>query len=383
MIKAYGHARDVKRVWHLWDQMLFHQVTPTAVTLGCMVEALVANGRTGEAWQLAQKMWNDESTRSLVNTVIYSSILKGFAQTKETEKVMALYEEMKDHGVQANTITYNTILNAFAQGGAMHRVPAFLEDMKAATPPVEPDIVTYSTIVKGFCNAGNLDRALKVLEDMKSCGKYTPDEVMYNSLLGGCAKEHRPDEALQLLTDMRKYNVAPSNYTLSMLVKLMGRCRRINQAFTMLEDISKEYGLKINIQVYTCLIQGCFNAGQPGKALALHEKILKEGLTPDSMTYTVLVRGCVQGGLLDKAVELVRIAYGRGPSPIKEANPPGLNVGCFDELVAALGTSDEAKELLKDLGDCQPAAPSGKGGSKGTGKGYGKGKGSYNAAPRW
>merc|ERR1719379_706061 len=145
---------------------------------------------------------------------------------------------MKANGVQANTSTFNTILNAFAQGGAMNRVPSLLEDMKSATPPVEPDIVTYSTIVKGFCNAGNLDRALKVLDDMKTSGKHSPDEVMYNSLLGGCAKEHRPDEALQLLNDMRKFNVAPSNYTLSMLVKLMGRCRRINQAFTMLEDIS-------------------------------------------------------------------------------------------------------------------------------------------------
>merc|ERR1719316_2233779 len=362
MIKAYGHARDVKRVWHLWDQMLFHQVQPTSVTLGCMVEALVANGRTSEAWQLVQKMWVSEDTRPLVNTVIYSSILKGFSHTKETDKVLALYEEMRDHKIQANTITYNTILNAFAQGGAMHRVPALLEDMKTANPPVEPDIVTYSTIVKGFCNAGDLDRALKVLDDMKTSGKHTPDEVMYNSLLGGCAKEHCPDEALQLLNDMKKFNVAPSNYTLSMLVKLMGRCRRINQAFTMLEDISREYGLKINIQVYTCLIQGCFNAGQASKALSLFEKILQEGLTPDSMTYTVLVRGCVQGGLLDKAAELARSAYGRGPMSSK-GTPPGLNANCLEEVVSALGeTSAEGKELMAELGSFKPASMNNGGG---------------------
>merc|ERR1719272_2545004 len=325
-----------------------------------------------EAWELAQKMWNDKATRTLVNTVTYSSILKGFAHAKDTDKVMALYEEMRSHNIQANTITFNTILNAFAQGGAMQRVPALLEDMKAATPPVEPDIVTYSTIVKGFCNVGSLDRALKVLEDMKASGRHAPDEVLYNSLLGGCAKEHRPDEALQLLNDMRKYKVAPSNYTLSMLVKLMGRCRRINQAFTMLEDISKECDLKINIQVYTCLIQGCFNAGQPAKALALLEKIVEEGVIPDSMTYTVLVRGCVQGGLLERAVELVRLAYGRGPTSTK-GPPPGLNAGCFDELVCALGgpTSDSAKEIVAELGDC-PAAPSGKGSGKGSSKGSGK-----------
>jgi pentatricopeptide repeat protein len=273
---------------------------------------------------------------------------------------MAVYDEMRAYGIQPNTITFNTILNAFAQGVAMHRVPSLLEDMKAATPPVEPDIVTYSTIVKGFCNAGNLDRALKVLDDMKESGKHVPDEVMYNSLLGGCAKEHRPDEALQLLDDMRKYNVPPSNYTLSMLVKLMGRCRRINQAFTMLEDISKEYGLRINIQVYTCLIQGCFNAGQASKAIALHEKIIKEGLVPDSMTYTVLVRGCMQSGLLDKAVELTKYSYGLGPVQSK-GSPPGLNAGCFDELAAALGENKEATDLLAELKACEPISVAGKG----------------------
>merc|ERR1719337_150600 len=129
-----------------------------------MVEALVANGCTNDAWKLTQKMWNDENTRPLVNTVIYSSILKGFAHAQESEKVMALYEEMRSHEIQPNTITFNTILNAFAKGGTMDRVPALLEDMAVADPPIELDIVSYSTIVKGYCNCGQLDRALKVVQ---------------------------------------------------------------------------------------------------------------------------------------------------------------------------------------------------------------------------
>jgi pentatricopeptide repeat protein len=373
MIKAYGHARDVKKVWQLWDEMIAHRAQPTAVTMGCMVEALVANGCALDAWRLTQRMWSDEQTKSLVNTVIYSSIVKGFAHNKETDKVMALYEEMKVNRIQANTITFNTILNAFAQGGAMQRVPALLEDMKTADPPVEPDIVTYSTIVKGFCNTGSLDRALKVLKEMKASGKYEPDEVMYNSLLSGCAKEHRPDEALQLLSEMKKSGVAPSNYTLSMLVKLMGRCKRLNQAFVMLDDISREYGLKINVQVYTCLIQGCFNANQANKAISLHEKIIKEGLQPDAMTYAVLVRGFVQAGMLERAVDIARAAHGiDSGSPQSRATPPGLTSECLDELLAALGGPKNAiaRELKAELADFQPA--SSKGGGKG-GKGGGKG----------
>merc|ERR1719335_1663190 len=246
----------------------------------------------------------------------------------------------------------------------MDRVPALLEDMKKAVPPVEPDTVTYSTIIKGFCRSGSLDRALAILKDMKADGNFAPDEMMYNSLLDGCAKEHRPNDALKLLDEMRKSGVAPSNYTLSMMVKLMGRCRRLKQAFSILEDISREYGLKVNIQVYTCLIQACFTNRQAAKALAVHDQMIQEGLIPDETTYSVLVKGCIQASRVDKAVELTRCAYGLAMPRFKET-PPGISASCRDDLIAALGgaNSCEAKSLLLEI----PAEPrsAGKGSSKG------------------
>merc|ERR1740117_1846165 len=366
MIKAYGQMWDVKRVWELWGEMTSNNVQPTAITLGCMVEALVSNRRTAEAWQLAQQMLKEDSTRPLVNTVIYSTIIKEFAYMKEISKVMTLYDEMRAHGCHANTITYNTILNAFAQSGAMDRVPALLEDMKSASPPVDLDIVTYSTIVKGFCNSGNLDRAMAILEDMQSSSdlKFKPDEVLYNSLLDGCAKQSRPDDALKLLDDMKKSGVKPSNYTLSMIVKLMGRCRRVNKAFSLIEEISKEYKLKVNIQVYTCLAQACFNNKMATKAVSLYDQIIEEGLLPDEMTYTVFVKGCLQAGLVDQAVKLARCAHGIGCSAkAAKATPPGCS--CIGELLHAVGGA-KAQALQAELGECKVAPAKGKGkGGKG------------------
>jgi len=367
MIKAYGQVHDMKNVWNLWSEMIKYKIQPTAITLGCMVEALVINRCTADAWTLVQEMRGEESTRPLVNTVIYSTILKGFAYAKRTDKVMALYEEMRANEIHPNNITYNTILNAFAQGGAMDRVPALLEDMKSAVPPAEPDLVTYSTIVKGYCNSGCLDRALQICNDMQADGKLTPDEVMYNSLLDGCAKEHRPNDALKLLDDMKKQCVAPSNYTLSMVVKLMGRCKRLNQAFSIVENLSREYGLQVNIQVYTCLIQACFNNRQAAKAVALHDQIIKEGLSPDEMTYSVLVQGCLRAGLVDKAVELTKFALGPAAPKVRGA-PPGINAHCQGELASALGAS-KAQTLLaeaKNQGASAAARPWDKGSSKGS-----------------
>jgi len=351
MMKAFGQMHDVKRVKELWEDMVKRGVQPTAITLGCMVEALVMNRRTEDAWGLASELQSCDSTAPLVNTVIYSTILKGFANAKETDKVMDLYAEMKSRNIQPNTITFNTILNAFAQCGAMHRVAALLEDMKTAIPPVEPDIVTYSTLVKGFCNSGSLDRALCIVKDMQDEGKNAPDEVMYNSLLDGCSKEHRLDEALKLFSEMKRNGVAPSNYTLSIMVKLLGRCRRLKQALSLVDEVRQEYKVKVNIQVYTCLIQACFNNRQASQAVALHNQILEEGLFPDEMTYSALVKGCLQASLVDKAVHLVKCAYGVA-SPNAGGRPAGVNARSLDDVVSALGgkQNDKAKSLLGEIG---------------------------------
>merc|ERR1719498_232474 len=91
MIKAYGQARDVERIWELWIGMKGRQVKATAITLGCMVDALVMNNCVEDAWGLVNTLLEDDQLRTLVNTVIYSTILKGFAISKQISKVFNVY----------------------------------------------------------------------------------------------------------------------------------------------------------------------------------------------------------------------------------------------------------------------------------------------------
>ena len=43
----------------------------------------------------------------------------------------------------------------------------------------------------------------------------------YNSILDGCTKQRNVGEALRLLEEMKASGIKPSNYTLSILVKLL------------------------------------------------------------------------------------------------------------------------------------------------------------------
>jgi len=347
MVKAYGKARDVSAVVRLWDEMKTRCVRLTSITVGCVVEALVANRDAERAWWLVQELWGSQEQRGLLNTVIYSTIIKGFAGARQPERVMNLYEEMRSRGFLPNAITYNTILNAFAQCKAMDRALQLLQEMHDAEPRVEPDIITYSTIVKGYCATGDVDKALELFSVMKADSRLVPDEVTYNSLLDGCAKQNRLEAALELVGDMKKQGVSVSNYTLSILVKLLGRCRRLDEAFRTVDSLSQEYGVEVNVQVYTCLIQACFNNKQPKRALALHERMLNERFSLDQRAYSSVLRGCLQFGCLDEAVRVVRCAYGVAEGSVAS---PGVDRRWLEELMTSLGRDTEVgSSLLSEI----------------------------------
>merc|ERR1719313_675716 len=236
------------------------------------------------------------------------------------------------------------MIDACARCGTMDRVPELLEKMKQGS--VEPDIITYSTLVKGYCSSGDVDRGFEVLKEMQNDGKYAADEILYNSLLDGCAKQHRVEEALSLLANMRQHRVTPSNYTLSIAVKLFGRARRLNQAFAVVEELCREHGFRPNVHVYTCLAQACFQNRQVDRALEVHDTMVTVGCQPDQKFYSALARGCVQGGALGKAAAVIRCAHhlsGHNLATSKGA-PRGVDTKVLEEVVMKLNAGGRAEK---------------------------------------
>merc|ERR1719169_5390 len=103
MIKAYGRARDIERVRELWGEMRAHHVTPTSIPLGCMVDALVRNSLREDAFELVREIREESEYADILNTVIYSTLLKGFAQTRQPGRVQDVFEEMKQIGIACRT----------------------------------------------------------------------------------------------------------------------------------------------------------------------------------------------------------------------------------------------------------------------------------------
>merc|ERR1719231_1800829 len=165
LIKAYGHSQDIDGVWRCWKEMRSRHIKPTSITIGCMVEAVVNNGDAEGAYELIHQMQDDEQCCEAVNSVIYCSVLKGFAREKKLQRVWEVYEEMVLRRVEISVVSFNTILDACARCGRMDQVASVQEQMQRDR--VQPNVITYSAMLKGYCRMGDVQTGFTILRRMK------------------------------------------------------------------------------------------------------------------------------------------------------------------------------------------------------------------------
>jgi pentatricopeptide repeat protein len=357
LIKAYGYAQDINAVWRCWQEMRSQLIKPSCITLGCIVEALVTNRCTEDAYDLVQQLQSDPLCQDIVNSITYCSLLKGFSREKRLPRVWNVYEDIEERKLELSLVAFNTVLDACARVGRMDHVPKIMDAMKKHA--VQANIITYSTLVKGHCQAGNIELGFAVLSDMKRDTQLKPDEILYNSMLDGCAQHGLYEEGLRLFDEMVSEGVAPSNFTLSILVKLMSRSHKVDQAFAIVSDVSQKYRIKPNLHVYTNLIQACVsNRRHHARALSVLETMVKERVKPDCRTYGILIRASIFQNLYDQAAGLLRGAMGLPGAlevlaDVRFAACSPLDSGLVNTTLSSLAehgcTETLVKPILEDL----------------------------------
>jgi len=311
LIKAHGLTQNLAEAWRLWDEVVAEKDTqPSEQLYGHMLDVLVTGGRLEDALVLFEKMKAAHSTslNSHGFAVAYAMIIRGFAQRKNCAQALQCYEEMKTHGTKASLVVLNTLIDACSRVGDMTSASNIFQDMLGTD--CAPDLITYSTLIKGYCISNDLDQALQLFTQMKKKG-ISPDAIVFNSLLDGCAKKQMPSLCEQVIRDMEKAGVVPSNHSASILIKLYGRCKNLDAAFRVLNEMPSKYGFKCNNPVYTCLMAACISNGSLDQAMQLRVRMLKEGICPDEKTYSTLLRGTLKAASVEQCVLLINEALGQ------------------------------------------------------------------------
>jgi pentatricopeptide repeat protein len=308
LIKAYGQSHQLGQAWKIWQDVTETRGLVASEQLyGQMIDVLVTNGRLDDALSLFREMKkvHAEHLNSQGFAVAYAMIIKGFAQRKECAKALECYAEMREQEAKVGLVVFNTLIDACSRVGDMDAAARLFRDMIDAE--CGPDLITYSTLIKGYCIRGELDQAMELFALMRRKG-IRPDAIVFNSLLDGCAKKLMPGLCEQVVRDMEEAGVAPSNYSASILIKLYGRCKDVNAAFRVVDEMPRKHGFRPNTAVYTCLMSTCIANNRLDQAMELRVRMIGEGTHPDEKTYSTLLRGALRAGSVERCVLLVDAA---------------------------------------------------------------------------
>mmetsp|Transcript_7596 Transcript_7596/g.21597 ORF Transcript_7596/g.21597 Transcript_7596/m.21597 type:complete len:550 (+) Transcript_7596:3-1652(+) len=298
LIKAFGMLRQHGRCQELWSEMTDRRgITPSSIALSCMLDALCGAAQVEEAVSLL-KTWKGKVP---ANTVMYATLIKGFVSVGDAGRAVDMHRDLKADGLEMNLVAYTCLIDAHVRTGRMDRAEAIFSEMQEVG--CRPNVITYSTLAKGYCARGELDEAMRLFSSMLRSG-LTADVVLFNTLLDGCTNHGRFELADKLLEDMAESGVEPSNFTLSIIVKLWGKRRRLDEAFAAVRARHGQRRPCLDPQVGACLISACFHNNSISRAM---EAVVEIKTWPgcsdlDGSIYSALVTGLVRHGDLRRAV---------------------------------------------------------------------------------
>lgn len=295
LIKAYGRCQETEKAWALWRSMLADKdLQPTNYTYGCMLDMLVSNGFVEDAIALLREALRMGRG---TNTVQYSILIKGCAQQKLLPQALGLYAEMRQRGITCNGVTYNTLINASVAACDIEQAESVARDM-LATDSCQPDVITYSTLIKGFCDQGRVDRALQFFQLMDE-KKVRADVVVFNTLLEGCSKQMDLALTERIFFTMLDRGIAPSSFTLTILVKFLGKLGQLSRALEFARELPARYQFDCDAYVYTALIAACLTNHDLPTALKFFAEMnsgpLRQAVS--ARTFGTVVVGCLKASV--------------------------------------------------------------------------------------
>jgi pentatricopeptide repeat protein len=235
MMRGLGQNNKLEEVLEIYQKMRDNMIPLNDIALGCLIDACVKCGDI----QTATKIIENPENQVMANTVIYTTLLKGFTKEKNFSRAVEIFELMKlSPATEPNLISYNALLECAVQSEEYQAMDdIFSEMLTHSDPDCNPDLITYSTLIKGLAKSHQINRAYQMFKALRSVGNCQLDEILYNSLLDGLVKSNELEKAQIVYDYMKEDQIKPSNVTYSILIKLFGKLGEVDTALNILDEM--------------------------------------------------------------------------------------------------------------------------------------------------
>ncbi|XP_004293078.1 PREDICTED: pentatricopeptide repeat-containing protein At2g27610-like [Fragaria vesca subsp. vesca] len=148
----------------------------------CLSSALVTMYAKMGNIESANEVFKRQGERDLVS---WNSMISGYAQHGQGNKVLEVFEEMRRQNLEIDGITFILIISACTHAGLVDEGKRYFK-MMVQDYHIDPTMGHYSCMVDLYSRAGKLEKAMNLINSMPC----TADANVWRALLGAC-RVHR------------------------------------------------------------------------------------------------------------------------------------------------------------------------------------------------
>lgn len=227
----------------------------------------------------AERFWMEMRKRKLkLDVVSFASIISCYSKTGNLNKVLKLFNQMKQMGIEPDRKVYNAVIHSLAKGGLVKEAINLMKSMEEEKGIV-PNAVTYNSLMKPLCKLRRLEEAREVFTEMVQRG-VSPTIRTYHALF----RILRPGEQVfGFLENMRRTGCCPNHDTYIMLIRKLCRWQQIHDVFKLWKEMI-ENGFNPDRSSYIVMIHGLFLNGKLEEAHKFYVEMKEKQLLPEPKT---------------------------------------------------------------------------------------------------
>ncbi|KAJ7259930.1 hypothetical protein O6H91_Y408800 [Diphasiastrum complanatum] len=178
----------------------------------------------------ARELFDNMSER---NVVSWNAMIAGYAQNGLGKEALALYEQMKQEGVQPDNVTFALLLNACASLAALEQ--GKLLHSEIIKRGFQLDVVVANTLVDMYAKCGCTEDARELFDNMSE-----RNVVSWTAMIAGYAQNGLGKEALALYEQMKQGGMQPNHVTFVLLLNACASLAALEQGKQLHSEIIKK-----------------------------------------------------------------------------------------------------------------------------------------------
>jgi pentatricopeptide repeat protein len=211
LIKAFGKAKNLIKASELYNDFLNSTKLSeqNIAVYNAMLDCCVECDQIAKMKEIYENIRNNvlehEENAPQPDLITYSTVIKGYARTKDMENVFKLYDFLnRRKDFVLDEVVYNSILDGCAKTNSLEEAQRIYNDMKEQN--IIRSNVTYSILVKLYSNSDMFDQAFLILSDMKE-NNVKPGLIVYTCLIQAAIRAKDFKRSYELFEMMKKDNV--------------------------------------------------------------------------------------------------------------------------------------------------------------------------------